>query len=401
MSRLIFLVWLVKKKKSPMKKNLLAVLRCPNARATRWEAYGQVVRRAGSRVSSLQHGEILPEDDIETGFIADRNSGQIHLIVDFVLVMLADADVDPAAEIPLLKQALETCPAEYAAIIQARIARLQDIGSTEVGDWNRGEMRYYDQEVATPEKRAAFLETMRRQPVWHIFLERKTHVLDRIGVVPVQRVLEIGCGNARTVAWLYAPGAHAYAYVGTDISLQRLILAKQAVPEGDFVQCSALNLPFANGVFDVCLAFGVLHHLPDPAGGLREGFGKLRPGGEMGIHEPLEKVQHLIPEQGFLRRVVDRVFLTYVHSEHDNELNLEQASQMVAQLHGVVVYQHYSGSLLRTVGARVLHALGPLERVRAAWQLLIGMDGAFLRVFCRRPNSLGPNAVFWMVRKPQ
>lgn len=381
-----------------MRKDLLEILRCPNGRGKRFEVFARALRREGRTLTDVEDGKILA-DDVETGYVVDADAGQLYPITDFVLSMLSDADADPAAEIPLLRKLLVGTPAPHAAAIEARLARLQALSPSEVGDWNREEMRYYDRDVETPEKRAAFLETIRRDPLWNIYLERKSQLIDNIGVTPVRRVLEIGGGNSRTVSWIYPPREHRYSYVGTDISLQRLVLAKQVLPDGDFVQCSALNLPFRSNAFDLAIAFGVLHHLPDPVRGLRESFDKLRPSGEMLITEPIEKPGRLIPSSGSIKHLAEKVMLTYEHSEHDRELSVEEAMSMVRELGGTVRHRHFSGSVLRTVLARLLLAAERLNRSRDVWRAVIALDQTFVRIFCRQPNRLGPNAIFMIVRK--
>ena len=58
------------------------------------------------------------------------------------------------------------------------------------------------------------------------------------------------------------PLKYNYNYIGTDISFNRLRIAKSILPKSNFISCSALNLPFKSNIFDVVIGFGVFHHLP-------------------------------------------------------------------------------------------------------------------------------------------
>jgi ubiquinone/menaquinone biosynthesis C-methylase UbiE len=69
---------------------------------------------------------------------------------------------------------------------------------------------------------------------------------------------------------------------------------------------NALWLPYRDGVLDAVFGFGVLHHLPDWRGGLREITRVLKPGGIYFLEEFYPQLY-----QNFLSR---RLFL---HPEHD------------------------------------------------------------------------------------
>ena len=67
-----------------------------------------------------------------------------------------------------------------------------------------------------------------------------------------------------------------------------------------------MTLPYRDGVLDAVFGFGVLHHLPDWQGGLREIARVLKPGGIYFLEEFYPQFY-----QNFLAR---RIFL---HPEHD------------------------------------------------------------------------------------
>src|SRR5262245_51450362 len=82
-------------------------------------------------------------------------------------------------------------------------------------------------------------------------------------VDPLERVLEIGCGEGDLAAHLRAHRCPP-VFVGLDISSQILSLAKQRYPDIHFVAQTATNLPFESQSFDLVIACETLEHLPDP-----------------------------------------------------------------------------------------------------------------------------------------
>ncbi len=99
-----------------------------------------------------------------------------------------------------------------------------------------------------------------------------------------RHVLDFGCGTGRA-AHLFSPSR----YVGVDIDRDRLIFAKQANPRHAFVAVGETRpLPFRDAMFDLVLAFAVLHHISDSAGRFYAGEFRrlLRPGGITVLLEP-------------------------------------------------------------------------------------------------------------------
>ncbi|HDQ07855.1 MAG TPA: class I SAM-dependent methyltransferase [Methanoculleus sp.] len=75
---------------------------------------------------------------------------------------------------------------------------------------------------------------------------------------PAGRVLELGCGNAKTIA---AIRGDPRRITGIDISRHALILARSVAPEAAFCQADARRLPFPDGTFCVVTAFHITGHL--------------------------------------------------------------------------------------------------------------------------------------------
>ena len=83
-----------------------------------------------------------------------------------------------------------------------------------------------------------------------------------IGDVPFPsggRILEVGCGNGKTVLALSKKG---FRVTGVDFSRSAIDMCMETMPSaGEFVCASVLNLPFDDSSFDGVVSFHVLEHL--------------------------------------------------------------------------------------------------------------------------------------------
>lgn len=95
-----------------------------------------------------------------------------------------------------------------------------------------------------------------------------------------QRVLEAGCGIGTDGARFAAAGAQ---YTGLDFSKTGPFLARRRFQmeglQGDIVVGSVGGLPFPDATFDMVYSHGVIHHVEDTAGVVRELHRVLKPGG--------------------------------------------------------------------------------------------------------------------------
>lgn len=85
------------------------------------------------------------------------------------------------------------------------------------------------------------------------------------------RLLEAGCGSARSALALAKEGA---AVFGLDIVKEALLLAKDIFKgegvNGEFILADMAHMPFIDGAFDVIFAGGSIEHLEDTLEGTRE-----------------------------------------------------------------------------------------------------------------------------------
>lgn len=113
------------------------------------------------------------------------------------------------------------------------------------------------------------------------------HLTACIGALNVsgKQVLEIGLGEGADSERLIRQGAR---WSGVDLTAEsiarvRTRLTLRELPCEELRQGSVLDLPFADGTFDVVFSHGVLHHVPEIEQAQKEIRRVLRPGGELVI----------------------------------------------------------------------------------------------------------------------
>lgn len=118
---------------------------------------------------------------------------------------------------------------------------------------------------------------------------------DRFGVLPGERVLDMGCGAGRHAFELYRRGADVVALDQNTSDLAEVAVMFEAmaaegqVPTGSSaatVEGDALALPFDDGEFDRIIAAEILEHIPDDRTAMEELFRVLKPGGVLAMTVP-------------------------------------------------------------------------------------------------------------------
>lgn len=102
------------------------------------------------------------------------------------------------------------------------------------------------------------------------------------------QLLDVGCGTG-----FYYPllSQHAQAVIGVDVSRAMLdeadrLIERQQLKNCRVQECSALDLPFEDAVFDTVHCWDVLHHVSDVSKTLSEIDRVLKPGGRFIAVEP-------------------------------------------------------------------------------------------------------------------
>ena len=98
-------------------------------------------------------------------------------------------------------------------------------------------------------------------------------------------VLDAGCGEGiDLVNASKAPGAELIGVELSDGGAQVSFERAAGYPAAHVVQADLARLPFAPETFDFIYSYGVLHHMPDPAAGMRELSRALKPGASAAIY---------------------------------------------------------------------------------------------------------------------
>jgi SAM-dependent methyltransferase len=117
---------------------------------------------------------------------------------------------------------------------------------------------------------------------------------------PKSLVFDVGCGPGRVLGFLARRGNRC---VGIDRSRVSLGLAKQRFGAPGVV-ADNLSLPFANGVADVLISDGVIHHTENPEAAFAENCRVLKWGGEMylAVYKPFGHYPRIFKYPGALIR---------------------------------------------------------------------------------------------------
>jgi ubiquinone/menaquinone biosynthesis C-methylase UbiE len=114
---------------------------------------------------------------------------------------------------------------------------------------------------------------------------------------PGRLTLDVGCGEGRVTRDLRAIGHRA---VGVDQSAAMIAAAREADPEGEYVEADAAEMPFEEGSADLVISFMSLMDMDDMTGGVREMGRVLEPGGLLvvAVVHPINSAGQFVPRQG-------------------------------------------------------------------------------------------------------
>jgi len=180
---------------------------------------------------------------------------------------------------------------------------------------------------------------------------------------PGDRVLDLGCGSGRTLAWNAASGA---ALTGIDIAP---FFAREAVADCDLVLGDLRRLPLRNDAFGKAWSLDVLEHLSKPAllEMLKEANRILAPGGALFVYTHVRKNGWIaigVRLVNRLARVLERVGLLDLRqerlrkSDHLNPLvDHDDLARVAAEcgfsIERITYYTPVIGSFVENILARI------------------------------------------------
>lgn len=103
----------------------------------------------------------------------------------------------------------------------------------------------------------------------------------RLNLPADARMLDAGCGSGRNMAELARHGT----VTGVELSPLSVELARER-GAGEVIEGSVMDMPFADGSFDLSVSLDVIEHLPDDVGALRELRRVTAPGGALLVTVP-------------------------------------------------------------------------------------------------------------------
>lgn len=161
-------------------------------------------------------------------------------------------------------------------------------------------------------------------------------VMDRLMGLKSQRIIELGCGNARTARQLLKrwPGCQVAGLEVDAIQHERNLASPQ---EGlQFVAAGAQAIPFEDASFDMAVMLKSLHHVPMPL--MDQALGEVarvvKPGGFLYVSEPiyggaLNELVRLYNDEGVVRpaaqAALDRALADGLHWEAAGEERFAQS----------------------------------------------------------------------------
>ena len=381
-----------------MHTRILDKLICPNTHLQPLLLFALEINRNQQILSNPDNTSLQPLDDVKTGLLYTADKKNIYFIHEFIPILLNDTDQDLNHLKAIYKEVGNLLPVEFKQAIEQTLSRIESKNLSSDGNWNREEMKYYDAAVDTPELRAKMLNSIQRENLWRIFIPRKEEMINHFETnCKGQWIFEIGCGNARTVARMFNPVKFNYNYIGTDISFKRLMVAKMAIPESDFIQASALNIPIKNNSFNGAISFGMLHHLPRPAEAVTEVNKKLLQGAIFSYHEPVYTSRQFSEKQS---AIVRKVFRTYDHSDHDNKINLKESLAALKEANHQIVSIVPYNSVFRVVFEAIINRFyKSWQKSKLVMKSVLIIDNILLKTIVRLSNKLGPQAIIVVSKK--
>jgi SAM-dependent methyltransferase len=146
------------------------------------------------------------------------------------------------------------------------------LSTSELGRW------YSDFDAALPPVERP--RTGLRRVVRRVFPSLADYPL---GVAASSSLLDVGCGDGSKLLPFYRAG---WRVAGIEVSPSLAAVARQAMPDGEFLCGDVATSTFSAGAFEYVRLDNVLEHMPDPLAFIQSCRRHLAPAGQLIIHLP-------------------------------------------------------------------------------------------------------------------
>jgi ubiquinone/menaquinone biosynthesis C-methylase UbiE len=382
-----------------MKKQTINSLICVNTHSSDLSIFALKAIRKGDSLYSLDFEDLEEDDEIITGLIYSKDYSFTYPIIHSIPLLISIGDANDIYIKYLETIRKKQIPDKLKNSIENNLKKIKSYKKDQKNIWNIEEAEYYNKGFETDELINKAAEDVKDNALWGRYINQKKVIFNNAKNEKVKNVLEVGCGNSRSIFHCMNPEKYNLNYVGTDISINRLLIAKKVIPNADFIVCSASNLPFRDAYFDLVFGLGVYHHLPNLKKALNESVRCLSYNGFIGFTEPVDKPK-VIDEDGFIAKLLN----TYEHSDHDNEIDEELTIDILYSLKINTINKYYFSSNI--IQLLFIKLPGVLFKKSLLFSYNYGLvynflEQIYLRIFGKlfKPFGLGYGAIGFFGKK--
>ncbi len=330
----------------------------------------------------------LPDRDgfTDCGAIICRNDAAMYLVESGILRLLRPVLADVERELAFIDAYRDLLPGEPVA---RREEQLRSQADADDREWIMHEKEFWDERKYRPDQQNGV------QPYnWNRFEQRRRHITDYIqDGIRGKVVMEFGGGNSATLYHIMNPETFGYTLVCSDISFNGLLAAKHHHPTAICIQCDAIEPPIRDESVDVLIELGCLHHLPNNDRVLERHVELLKPGGYLGLHDPINR------RGPFFTSVPGLKSLAAEESDHNECIDETHTMEFLSRA-GTIVHAHVEGTPVRTWMVKALVDKMKIDN-RAQHTLTIGVDEVVKKTVGRMWKRMDANSLLLLWRKDE
>jgi len=352
-----------------------------------------VCRHSPLELTELEEStaSLLPTWRVETGYLYCSACGRFYFIIEGIPRLISEdfselVDLEFARE----RSAAFAPHQEAFATFLGRLGKQE--GRSANAQWEIEDVSFWESQVYSDERsQGEYMKRVQRSRLdagnrtypreKYLFRHLRPYLSGRI-------LLDIGCGFAQTIRVLCDPHVVGYNYVGADLSLSALKVNRRTMV-GDFVQCSADQLPFRDDCAHAVVLLGTLHHLTNQENTLRRLLGLLRPGGMIALHEVARRARLADRLPGLRRHKLQE-------SAHNDSVDSRLVLRVLSEQSRIISFKR-EYSLIRALLSRWLAE--PMRSRPWLTRAVLWLDDCFLATVGRLSPVMGGRAILVLARK--